>query len=215
MKLVMLGAPGAGKGTQAAVLSEKLRIPHISTGDIFRSNVKDGTPLGRLAKEYIDKGALVPDDVTIEIVKDRLQREDCKKGFILDGFPRTIPQAESLDSVLAGMGTALDYVVNIIVDDDVIIKRLSGRRVCPECNMSYHVDLDEKARKGICANCGARLVQRDDDREETVIGRLKTYHQQTEPLVGYYREQGKLREVYGQKVIADTTAEIYKVVDLT
>lgn len=215
MKLVMLGAPGAGKGTQAAVLSEKLRIPHISTGDIFRSNMKDGTPLGRLAKVYIDKGALVPDDVTIGIVKDRLQREDCKKGFILDGFPRTIPQAESLNSVLAGMGTALDYVVNIIVDDDVIIKRLSGRRVCPECNMSYHIDLDEKAREGICANCGTRLVQRDDDREETVIGRLKTYHQQTEPLVGYYRGQGKLLEVHGQKAIADTTAEIYKVVGLT
>ena len=214
MKLVILGAPGAGKGTQAVNLSEKLQVPHISTGDIFRSNIKSGTPLGRMAKEYIDKGALVPDEVTIGIVKDRLQQEDCKKGFILDGFPRTIPQAESLDGVLDEMGTALDYVVDIMVKDEVIIKRLSGRRICPECNMSYHVDYSEQAAKGICENCGAKLIQREDDREETIINRLKTYHDQTEPLISYYKGKGKLLEVKGQELIADTTAEVYKVMGL-
>ncbi|MEN6315495.1 MAG: adenylate kinase [Clostridiaceae bacterium] len=210
MRLVILGAPGAGKGTQAVNLSEKLRIPHISTGDIFRSNIKGGTPLGKLAKEYIDKGALVPDEVTIGIVKDRLQQADCVNGFILDGFPRTIPQAESLDNVLSEMGTALDYVIDIVVDDEVIIKRLSGRRICPECNMSYHIDFSEPARNGICANCGAKLVQREDDREETIKNRLKTYHTQTEPLVEYYSGKGNLASVTGQKRIEDTTAEVYK-----
>ena len=214
MRLVILGAPGAGKGTQAVNLSEKLKIPHISTGDIFRSNIKDGTPLGKLAKEYIDKGALVPDEVTIGIIKDRLAQADCKNGFILDGFPRTIPQAESLDNVLTEMGTSLDYVVDIFVGDEVIIKRLSGRRICPECNMNYHVDLNELARKGICANCGAKLIQRDDDREETIIKRLKTYHEQTEPLIGYYKGKGNLLEVKGQGKIADTTAEVYKALGL-
>lgn len=214
MRLVILGAPGAGKGTQAVNLSEKLQVPHISTGDIFRSNIKGGTPLGKLAKEYIDKGALVPDEVTIGIVKDRLQQADCKNGFILDGFPRTIPQAESLGSVLAEMGTALDYVVDISVEDEVIIKRLSGRRICPECNMSYHVDFSEPARGGICANCGAKLIQREDDREETVINRLKTYHTQTEPLIGYYKGKGYLLTVKGQGKIVDTTAEVYKALGL-
>lgn len=214
MKLVILGAPGAGKGTQAVNLSEKLKVPHISTGDIFRSNIKGGTPLGKLAKEYIDKGALVPDEVTIGIVRDRLQQDDCKKGFILDGFPRTIPQAESLDNVLAEMGTALDYVVDIMVKDDVIVKRLSGRRICPECNKSYHIDFSEKAAKGICEDCGAKLIQREDDREETIIKRLQTYHNQTEPLISFYKKQGKLLEVKGQELIADTTAEVYKVLGL-
>jgi len=208
MRLVILGAPGAGKGTQAVNLSEKLQIPHISTGDIFRSNIKGGTPLGKLAKEYIDKGALVPDEVTIGIVKDRLQQADCKNGFILDGFPRTIPQAESLDSVLEEMGTALDHVLDIVVDDEVIVKRLSGRRICPECNMSYHIDFSESAKNGICANCSAKLVQREDDREETIINRLKTYHTQTEPLVAYYIGKGNLLKVTGQKKIEDTTAEV-------
>lgn len=214
MRLVILGAPGAGKGTQAVNLSEKLKVPHISTGDIFRSNIKGGTPLGKLAKEYIDKGALVPDDVTIGIVKDRLQQSDCKNGFILDGFPRTIPQAENLDSVLAEMGTALDYAVDILVEDEVITKRLTGRRICPECNMSYHVDFSEPARKGICANCGAKLIQREDDRQETIINRLKTYHTQTEPLIGYYKGKGSLLTVRGQDKIADTTLEVYKALGL-
>ncbi len=210
MKLVILGAPGAGKGTQAVNLSEKLHVPHISTGDIFRSNIKNGTPLGRLAREYIDKGALVPDEVTIDIVKDRLQQADCKNGFILDGFPRTILQAEKLDSFLSETGTALDCVLKISAGDEVIIKRLSGRRICPVCNMGYHIDFSEPARNGICAECGAKLIQREDDREETVINRLKTYHTQTEPLIGYYRGKGILLEVQGQYKIADTTAAVYK-----
>jgi len=210
MRLVILGAPGAGKGSQAVVLSEKLNIPHISTGDIFRSNIKNGTELGRLAKSYIDRGALVPDEVTVGIVKDRLQQEDCKNGFILDGFPRTIPQAESLDRILTEMGTAIDYVINLVVDDGVIIKRLSGRRVCPECNMIYNVNSNQKAAEGICENCGSRLVQRDDDREETVIARLKTYHAQTEPLIDYYRGKGNLLDVAGQHSIEETTEEVLK-----
>lgn len=214
MRLVILGAPGAGKGTQAVSLAEKLQVPHISTGDIFRSNIKGGTPLGRLAKEYIDKGALVPDEVTIGIVKDRLQQDDCKTGFILDGFPRTIAQAESLDKMLADMGTALDYVLDLVVNDDVIIKRLSGRRICPECNMSYHTDYSEQARNGICQACGAKLIQREDDREETIINRLKTYHTQTEPLIGYYQGKGKLVAAQGQNRIEDTKTEVYKVLGL-
>lgn len=214
MRLVILGAPGAGKGTQAVILSEKLKIPHISTGDIFRSNIKNGTPLGKLAKQYIDNGDLVPDEVTIGIVKDRLQQDDCINGFILDGFPRTIHQAESLDKILAEMQTALDYVIDICVEDEVIIKRLSGRRICPECNMNYHVNSDEPARTGICGRCGAKLVQREDDREETVINRLQTYHDQTEPLIGYYKAKGNLLEVSGQYRIADTTADINKVLGM-
>jgi adenylate kinase len=214
MKLVILGAPGAGKGTQAVNLAEKLQVPHISTGDIFRSNIKGGTTLGKLAKEYIDKGALVPDEVTIGIVKDRLQQDDCKKGFILDGFPRTIAQAECLDNILAEMDTALDCVLDLAVNDEVITKRLSGRRVCPECNASYHVDYMEETQKGICLVCGTKLVQREDDREETVINRLKTYHNQTEPLIGYYKAKGKLVVAEGKIRIEDTKTEVYKVLGL-
>ncbi len=210
MKLVILGAPGAGKGTQAVVIADRLSIPHISTGDIFRSNIKNSTQLGKLAKSYIDKGELVPDEVTIEIVKDRIKQDDCKAGFILDGFPRTIPQAESLDAVLQEMGTTLDKVLNLEVEDEIIVKRLSGRRVCPECNMSYHIDFSEKARQGQCENCGARLVQRDDDKEETVNNRLKTYHNQTEPLISYYKDQGKLVVVEGKNSIEETTKSVNK-----
>lgn len=214
MRLVILGAPGAGKGTQAVNLSEKLKIPHISTGDIFRSNIKNGTSLGKLAKQYIDNGDLVPDEVTIGIVKDRLQKDDCDNGFILDGFPRTINQAESLDRILEEMGTALDHVLDICVEDEVIIKRLSGRRMCPECNMNYHVDSDEPARTGICGRCGAKLVQREDDREETIINRLQTYHAQTEPLIYYYKAKGILLEVKGRDKIADTTADVNRVLGM-
>jgi len=215
MRIMILGAPGAGKGTQAVILSKKLQVPHISTGDIFRSNIKNETPLGKLAKQYIDKGELVPDEVTVGIVKDRLAQNDCSNGFILDGFPRTIPQAEQLDGILEEMGTKLDKVINVDTDDDVIIKRLSGRRVCPECNSIYHINTSESASKGICENCGAKLIQREDDREQTIINRLKTYHNQTEPLINYYKGKNILANVQGNCPIADTTTEIYKVLELT
>ena len=214
MRLVLLGAPGAGKGTQAVKLSEKLDIPHISTGDIFRANIKSGTPLGKMAKEYIDKGMLVPDEVTIGIVKDRLSKDDCSQGFILDGFPRTIPQAESLDKVLSEMGVALDHVVDIYVQDSDIVKRLSGRRVCQECGMSYHIDFGPPKKTGTCDGCSAKLIQREDDKEETIVNRLKTYHEQTEPLIGYYKSKSKLLVVEGQDKISDSTAEMYKVLGI-
>ena len=214
MRLILLGAPGAGKGTQAATLAEKLKIPHISTGDIFRSNIRNGTPLGKMAKEYIDRGALVPDDVTIRIVKDRLQQEDCKSGFILDGFPRTIPQAESLEKELEQMDMPLHHVVDISVPDAEIIIRLSGRRVCSKCSMSYHTEYGHPKVDGFCDSCGAPVVQREDDREETVLNRLKTYHSQTEPLIGYYRNKGKLLVVNGKNKISDTTAELFRVLGL-
>lgn len=214
MRLVLLGAPGAGKGTQAVNLSEKLKVPHISTGDIFRLNIKNCTPLGKLAKEYIDKGALVPDEVTIGIVKDRLSQDDCTKGFILDGFPRTIPQAVNLDRVLEEMGVALDYAVDIFVHDSEIVKRLSGRRVCPECGMSYHVLFGPPKKDGTCDACGKALIQRDDDREETVLKRLSTYHSQTEPLIEFYKGKGKLLVVEGQEKISDTTSEMFKVLGI-
>ncbi len=212
MRIVLLGAPGAGKGTQAVLLAEKLNVPHISTGDIFRSNIANGTELGRKAKEYIDKGELVPDEVTVDIVKDRLENPDCKKGFILDGFPRTISQAERLDEILEGMGTALDYVINIEVDDEYIIKRLTGRRVCPGCGASYHITNNPPARPGICDKCGMEIIQRKDDNEETILNRLKTYHIQTEPLIDYYRKQGKLFSVDGRLSIEETTGSILKAV---
>lgn len=214
MRLVLLGAPGAGKGTQAVNLSEKLKVPHISTGDIFRYNIKNSTPLGKMAKEYIDKGSLVPDEVTVGIVKDRLVQEDCSGGFILDGFPRTIPQAESLDVVLSGMGVSLDYAVDIYVADTEIIKRLSGRRVCPACGMSYHVHFGPPKKDGICDGCQTSLIQREDDREATVLNRLETYHRQTEPLIEYYKGKGKLLVVEGQEKISDTTVEMLKVLGI-
>lgn len=208
MRLILLGAPGAGKGTQAVILAERLTIPHISTGDIFRSNIKKGTELGKKAKEYIDSGALVPDEVTIGIVKDRLQQSDCSKGFILDGFPRTIPQAVSLDEVLHDMDVSIDRVIDIHVPDEAIIRRLSGRRVCTACGATYHLRNRPTRVEGICDNCGAAVVQREDDKEETIVKRLKTYHDQTEPLIEYYREKGKLLVVDGTKEIHDTTEEL-------
>lgn len=209
MKIVILGAPGAGKGTQAVNLSATLKIPHISTGDIFRSNIKAGTPLGKKVKQIIDNGDLVPDEVTIEVVKDRLCQKDCSDGFILDGFPRTMPQAEGLDTILDKMGTRIDHVLNIVVTDDVIIRRLSGRRICPECNAGYHIDSCAPIQEGICDSCGAKLIQREDDSEETVINRLKTYHDQTEPLIGFYEKKGILVNVTGQYRIEDTTTAVY------
>jgi len=204
----MLGAPGAGKGTQAVVLSEKFNIPHISTGDIFRSNIKNGTELGKKAKEYIDKGLLVPDEITIDIIKDRLKQPDCKNGFVLDGFPRTIPQAEYLDKALDDMGIMLDAVINIFVADEEIVRRMSGRRVFPNCGMSFHMEYNPPEDGDKCSGCGSTVVQREDDKEETVINRLKTYHEQTEPLIEYYNKQGKVLTVKGREKIEDTTRAV-------
>lgn len=204
MRMVLLGGPGAGKGTQAVMLSQRLNVPHVSTGDIFRSNIKNGTELGRKAKEYMDKGALVPDELTVEIVRDRLSQFDCKYGFILDGFPRTIPQAEYLEDALAKMGKKLDVVLNIDVRDDVIVRRLSGRRVCSSCGAPYHVSNNPPKADGVCDTCGGSVVQRDDDREETVAKRLKTYHDQTEPLIDFYGRKGYLKTVDGEGSVEET-----------
>ncbi len=201
MKLILLGAPGAGKGTQAEIISETLRIPTISTGNIIREALKSGTELGRKAKGYMDSGQLVPDDIVIGIIRDRLAQPDCADGFILDGFPRTIPQAEALDR----MGVAIDRVIEIEVADDTIARRVSGRRICPGCGSSYHVDYKRPTVEGICDRCGDTLVQRQDDRPDTVRERLSVYHEQTEPLKSYYAAAGKLFVVEGQEEIADTS----------
>ncbi len=201
MKLIFLGAPGAGKGTQAEIVSEHLNIPTISTGNIIREALKSGTEMGLKAKEYMDSGKLVPDEVVIGIIQDRLAKDDCANGFILDGFPRTIPQAEALDR----MGIIIDRVVDIEVADDVIARRVSGRRVCPACGASYHVDYKKPAVEGVCDKCGDTLVQRKDDHPDTVKERLQVYHEQTEPLKEYYAAAGKLVIVEGQEEVADTT----------
>ena len=201
MKLILLGAPGAGKGTQAEIISETLRIPTISTCNIIREALKSGTELGRKAKGYMDSGQLVPDDIVIGIIRDRLAQPDCADGFILDGFPRTIPQAEALDR----MGVAIDRVIEIEVADDTIARRVSGRRICPSCGSSYHVDYKRPTVEGICDRCGDTLVQRQDDRPDTVRERLSVYHEQTEPLKSYYAAAGKLFVVEGQEEIADTS----------
>lgn len=211
MRLILLGAPGAGKGTQAAKLAEKLKIPHISTGDIFRNNIKNSTELGKKAKEYIDQGLLVPDFLTMDIVKDRLMQEDCSNGFILDGFPRTIPQAEYLDEVLKTLNVNLDFVLNLYVPDSEIIKRMSGRRVCLNCGASYHTYYNPTREKEICDNCKANVIQRDDDKEDTVINRLKIYHKQTEPLIEYYQKKDKLLTVEGKEDVNHTTESVFEV----
>jgi adenylate kinase len=207
MRMVLLGPPGAGKGTQAAGLSTILNIPHISTGDIFRENIKNGTELGKLAKSYIDAGKLVPDDVTLKIVEDRLKNEDCEDGFIMDGFPRTIPQAEMFDDMLKKLNTAIDIVVNIDVPEDVIIRRMSGRRMC-SCGRTYHVQNNPPKEEGVCDSCGGQLYIRDDDREETVLKRLRTYHEQTSPLIDYYENKGLLKNYDGTEPIEETTRKI-------
>ncbi len=209
MNLILLGAPGAGKGTQAEVICEKLSIPAISTGNIIRAALKDGTEMGKKAKSYIDAGALVPDDVVIGIIKDRLSEDDCKNGFILDGFPRTIPQAEALDE----MGVKIDKVIEIHVADERIVKRMSGRRVCKACGASYHIEYKKPQKDGICNVCGGELTIRADDSPETVLERLKVYHEQTEPLKDYYEKQGKLAVVEGQEEVADTTALTLKALE--
>ena len=209
MNIIMLGAPGAGKGTQAAVLCEHFGIPTISTGNMIREALKNGTEMGLKAKSYMDDGKLVPDEVVIGIVKERLSEDDCKKGFILDGFPRTIPQAEALDN----MGVDIKYVINIDVPDESIIKRMSGRRVCENCGRPYHIESLKPQKDGVCDDCGGTLVQRKDDHPDTVLARLDVYHKETEPLADYYRKQGKLVNVEGQNTVADTTAAVLKAIE--
>ena len=207
MKLVMFGAPGAGKGTQADLIAQEYGIPHISTGDIFRANIKQGTPLGKVAKEYIDKGQLVPDELTIDLLMNRIAEDDCQSGYILDGFPRTIPQAEALDKALPD---GVDAVIDIEVPDEAIIERMGGRRVCPTCGASFHIVNIPPKTEGICDHCGAELIIRDDDKPETVKQRLATYHKQTEPLKAYYSEQGKLDAINGNQAMEAVFSEITK-----
>ena len=206
MKLILLGAPGAGKGTQAEIISETYKIPTISTGNIIRAALKEGTEMGLKAKAYTEKGELVPDEIVIGIIKERLSEPDCDGGFILDGFPRTIPQAEALDN----MGIIVDAALSIEVEDSEIVKRMSGRRVCEKCGASYHIEYKKPAKDGICNACDGNLVIRKDDEPETVLNRLNIYHDQTEPLKDYYNKQGKLLTVEGQDDVKDTTALVLK-----
>ncbi len=210
MKLIMLGAPGAGKGTQAKKIAEKYQIPHISTGDIFRANIKAGTELGMKAKSFMDQGQLVPDEVTIGMLLDRISQDDSKNGYVLDGFPRTIPQAESLTVALKERGEKIDYAVNVDVPDDNIINRMSGRRACVGCGATYHVVYNAPKSEDICDTCGEKLILRDDDKPETVKNRLLVYHDQTQPLIDYYKKEGVLVEVDGtqnlEKVFQDIVA---------
>ncbi|MBR3308696.1 MAG: adenylate kinase [Lachnospiraceae bacterium] len=197
MKLIMLGAPGAGKGTQAKLIADKYQIPHISTGDIFRANIKDGTELGMKAKSYMDAGGLVPDELVIDLVVDRLTWEDAKNGYVLDGFPRTIPQAEALTKALAEKGEKIDAAIDIDVPDENIINRMGGRRACVACGATYHIVNIPPKVEGKCDKCGADLILRDDDKPETVKNRLEVYHEQTQPLIDYYKAEGVLKEVDG------------------
>ena len=208
MKLVMLGAPGAGKGTQANMIAEKYGIPHISTGDIFRANIKEGTDLGKEAKSYMDKGELVPDELTVRLLLDRVSKDDCKDGYVLDGFPRTIPQAEVLEKELEKNGDRIDKAVNVDVPDENIVNRMSGRRACLKCGATYHIVHIPPKKEGICDNCGSELVQRDDDKEETVKNRLKVYHDQTAPLIEFYSSRNVLETVDGTKPSEDVFANI-------
>lgn len=203
MKIIMLGAPGAGKGTQAKKIAEKYQIPHISTGDIFRANIKGGTDLGMKAKSFMDQGMLVPDELTIGMLMDRIQKEDCAAGYVLDGFPRTIPQAESLTEALSALSETIDYAVNVDVPDTNIVNRMSGRRACLSCGATYHTEFNPPKQEGVCDVCGEALVLRDDDRPETVQKRLSVYHDQTQPLIEYYQKAGVLKEVDGTQNMDD------------
>ena len=211
MKIIMLGAPGAGKGTQAKKIAEKYAIPHISTGDIFRANIKNGTELGQKAKGYMDQGLLVPDELVVDLVADRVKQGDCKNGYVLDGFPRTIPQAEALDHALAEMGEKMDYAINVEVPDENIVNRMSGRRACVDCGATYHIVDAPTKEDGVCDNCGGSLILRDDDKPETVKKRLGVYHDQTQPLIDYYTNAGILKEVDGTIEIEDVFGEIVKI----
>ncbi|MGY0373506.1 adenylate kinase [Clostridium sp. JNZ J1-5] len=207
MRIILLGPPGAGKGTQAKLISEKFDIPHISTGDIFRKNISEKTPLGVKAKEYMDKGLLVPDELTIDIVNDRLTKDDCKKGFLLDGFPRTVKQAEALEDFLSGRNESIDTALLIEVPSEYILDRMTGRRVCPSCGASYHIKFNPPKVDGICDLCGSKIIQRKDDTAETVKERIDVYEKQTQPLVDFYRAKDQLFVVDGTQLI-DTVFEV-------
>ena len=211
MKIIMLGAPGAGKGTQAKKIADKYQVPHISTGDIFRANIKNGTELGKKAKTYMDQGLLVPDELVVDLVVDRLAQEDCAKGCVLDGFPRTIPQAESLDAALNAKGEAIDYAIDVDVPDENIINRMSGRRACVACGATYHIVHIPTKVEGICDRCGENLILRDDDKPETVKKRLDVYHEQTQPLIDYYTSKNVLKSVDGTQ---DMEAVFQAIVDI-
>ena len=211
MKIIMLGAPGAGKGTQAKMIAEKYTIPHVSTGDIFRANIKNGTELGKQAKEYMDAGKLVPDELTVKILLDRVAQDDCANGYVLDGFPRTIPQAEVLEDALNKLGDKIDFAINVDVPDENIVRRMSGRRACLKCGATYHIEHIPPKQEGICDTCGSELVLRDDDKPETVQSRLKVYHDQTQPLIDFYTERNILKTVDGtrdMKVVFDDIISI-------
>ncbi|MCM1104826.1 MAG: adenylate kinase [bacterium] len=208
MKVIMLGAPGAGKGTQAKMIAERYGVPHVSTGDIFRANIKNGTALGAEAKKYMDAGELVPDELTVRILLDRVAQEDCKNGYVLDGFPRTIPQAEVLDEALQKLGEQVDYAIDVDVPDENIVKRMSGRRACLSCGATYHIEHVPPKTADVCDQCGAALVLRDDDKPETVKNRLNVYHEQTQPLIAYYTKKGILRTVDGTRPMEDVFAAI-------
>lgn len=211
MKIIMLGAPGAGKGTQAKKIAAKYQIPHVSTGDIFRANIKGGTELGMKAKTYMDQGMLVPDEITIGMLMDRIHESDCKNGYVLDGFPRTIPQAESLTEALKAGSESIDYAVNVDVPDENIVNRMSGRRACLGCGATYHVQFNPPKQEGICDVCGEKLVLRDDDKPETVQKRLDVYHDQTQPLIDYYKKEGALKEVDGTQDMDAVFTDIVKI----
>ena len=211
MKIVMLGAPGAGKGTQARMISEKYDIPQISTGDIFRANIRNQTELGQKAKSYMDQGLLVPDELTLDLVVDRLAQDDCSNGYILDGFPRTIPQAEALTFALKSQKTKIDYAIDVEVPDDNIVQRMSGRRACPGCGATYHIRYNPPVSDNICDECGTELIQREDDKAETVQKRLDVYHNKTQPLIEYYREQGCMYSVDGTRPMEDVFEDICKI----
>lgn len=213
MKIIMLGAPGAGKGTQAKMIAEKYAVPHVSTGDIFRANIKNGTELGMEAKKYMDQGLLVPDELTVKILLDRVAQEDCQNGYVLDGFPRTIPQAEVLDRALNEIGDKIDYAINVDVPDENIIRRMGGRRACLSCGATFHVEHIPPKQEGICDTCGKELVLRDDDKPETVKNRLDVYHKQTQPLIDFYQEKGILRTVDGTVDMKDVFAAITAILD--
>jgi adenylate kinase len=213
MKIIMLGAPGAGKGTQAKKLAAKYGIPHISTGDIFRANIKNGTELGKKAKVYMDQGLLVPDELVVDLVVDRFKEPDCEKGYVLDGFPRTIPQAKALDEALAKNADAVEFAIDIDVSDADIISRMSGRRACVNCGATYHIVTVPPKKEGVCDTCGADLILRDDDKPETVEKRLKVYHEQTQPLIDYYQGKGILKSVDGTIGLENIFNEIIRIVE--